>query len=81
MCLAVPMRIRSIDGFLCTCEARGVEREVSLFMLQDETLAPGDYVLVHVGYAIQKVSEVEAEESWALFDDILATADEALAGG
>ena len=75
MCLAVPMKITSVDGFQCTCEARGVEREVSLFMMQDEGLKPGDNVLVHVGYAIQKVSDEEAAESWALFDEILATAD------
>ena len=71
MCLAVPMKIRKIEGFQCTCEARGIEREVSLFMLQDEQLEPGDNILVHVGYAIQKVSDDEAEESWALFDQIL----------
>ena len=72
MCLAVPMKITKIDGFQCTCEARGIEREVSLFMLQGETLAPGDNVLVHVGYAIQKVSDEDAAETWALFDDMLA---------
>ncbi len=72
MCLAVPMTITAIDGFACTCEARGIEREVSLFMLQDEQLAPGDHVLVHVGYAIQKVSDDEARETWSLFDQILA---------
>jgi len=75
MCLAVPMRITSIDGFLCTCEARGIEREVSLFMLQGEPLAPGDHVLVHVGYAIQKVDATEAERSWELFDQILDAVD------
>lgn len=73
MCLAVPMKITAIDGYQCTCEARGIEREVSLFMLQHETLEPGDFILVHVGYAIQKVSADEAAESWALFDEILAT--------
>jgi len=72
MCLAVPMKITRIDGLQCTCEARGIEREVSLFMLQQENLALGDNVLVHVGYAIQKVSEEDAAETWALFDDILA---------
>ena len=72
MCLAVPMQITRIDGFQCTCEARGIEREVSLFMLQDETLQPGDHILVHVGYAIQKVSEEDAADSWALFDQMLA---------
>ena len=72
MCLAVPMKITVIDGFQCTCEAKGIEREVSLFMMQDEDLEPGDHILVHVGYAIQKVSEQEAADSWALFDEMLA---------
>ena len=63
MCLAIPMEIKSIDGFSCLCEARGIEREVSLFMLQGESIEPGDHVLVHVGYAIQKVTPEEAEES------------------
>ena len=72
MCLAVPMQIRSIDGFNCLCEARGIEREVSLFMMQGEALEPGDHVLVHVGYAIQKVSEEQAADTWALFDEVAA---------
>jgi len=72
MCLAVPMKITSIEGYQCTCEARGIEREVSLFMLQHEDLEPGDNILVHVGYAIQKVSDEDAAETWALFDDMLA---------
>lgn len=72
MCLAVPMQIKSVDGFMCRCEARGIERDVSLFMLQGEDLAPGDHVLVHVGYAIQKVSDAEAADAWQLFDEILA---------
>lgn len=73
MCLAVPMQIKTITGFQCLCEARGIEREVSLFLLQGEDVAPGEFVLVHVGYAIQKVSETEAAESWELFDEILAS--------
>lgn len=72
MCLAVPMQIKTIDDFQCVCEARGIEREVSLFMLQGEEIAPGDFVLVHVGYAIQKVSAEDAASSWELFDEILA---------
>ena len=72
MCLAVPMKITAIDGYQCTCEAKGIEREVSLFMLQHEQIEPGDHILVHVGYAIQKVSEQDAADSWALFDEVLA---------
>jgi hydrogenase expression/formation protein HypC len=65
------MQIESIDGFMCRCIARGIEREVSLFMLQGEELAPGDHILVHVGYAIQKVTADEAAESWELLDEVL----------
>ena len=72
MCLAVPMQIESIDGFMCRCVARGIEREVSLFMLQGEELSPGDHILVHVGYAIQKVSPEEAATAWEIYDEMLA---------
>lgn len=70
MCLAIPMRIRAIDGFVATCEAGGIERDVSLFMMQGEDLAIGDHVLIHVGYAIKKVSEEEARLSWEAFEEI-----------
>ena len=71
MCLAVPMKIMGIDGFNATCEAKGIQREVSLFMLQGEPIAVGDHVLIHVGYAIQKISAEEAQSTWDLFDEIL----------
>mgnify|MGYP003458154484 FL=1 len=71
MCLAVPMKIPGIDGFNATCEAKGIQREVSLFMLQGEPVDIGDHVLIHVGYAIQKISEEEAQSTWDLFDEIL----------
>jgi hydrogenase expression/formation protein HypC len=66
------MRVLSKEGFNCVCEAMGVRRTVSLFMLQDTKVAPGDYVLVHVGYAIQKISARDAAASWELFDQVLA---------
>ena len=72
MCLAIPMQIVEIDGYMARCHAKGIERDISLFMLQDETLAPDDYVMVHVGYAIQKVSEQEARTAWQLYDEVLA---------
>ena len=75
MCLAIPMRIEAVDGYSARCQAKGVWRDVSLFMLQDEMPAIGDYVMVHVGYAIQKVSEAEARSAWELFDQILAESE------
>ena len=72
MCLGIPMQIREIEGFVARCEAKGVERDVSLFMMQDEALAVGDYVVVHVGYAIQKITPQEARTAWELYDQMLA---------
>ncbi|MCK4865794.1 MAG: HypC/HybG/HupF family hydrogenase formation chaperone [Gammaproteobacteria bacterium] len=75
MCLAIPMQIIEIDGYVARCEAKGVRREVSLFMLQDEELAIDDFVMVHVGYAIQKVTEKDARSSWELLDEILVATE------
>jgi hydrogenase expression/formation protein HypC len=72
MCLAVPMRIVSVRGHLALCEARGVQREVSLTLLGDGAVAVGDYVLVHVGYAVQIVTAADADTTWVLFDEIAA---------
>lgn len=62
------MRIESIDGHHARCSARGVVRDVSLFLLQGEALAAGDHVIVHVGYAIQKLTEQDARSAWELLD-------------
>jgi hydrogenase expression/formation protein HypC len=72
MCLAVPMRIVAIEAGLARCEAKGVERTVNLILMQHECLSPGDLVMVHVGYAIQTMTEEEARESWDLIDEMLA---------
>ena len=72
MCLAIPMQITSIDGYDARCEAKGVFRDVSLFMMQDDLPRVGDYVMVHVGYALQKMTETEARSTWELLDQVLA---------
>ena len=72
MCLGIPMKVMAVDGFQARCSAQGVEREVSLFLMQDEPIATGDFVLVHVGYAIQKMTPQEARSTWELFDQVLA---------
>jgi hydrogenase expression/formation protein HypC len=65
------MQIKSIEGYTARCEAKGVERDVSLFMMQEETLNIDDFVVVHVGYAIQKISAEEAQTAWELYDQML----------
>jgi hydrogenase expression/formation protein HypC len=66
------MQITKIDGFNAHCVAKGIERDVSLFLLQDEAIKAGDHLLIHVGYAIQKISEAEALSTWELLDQMLA---------
>jgi hydrogenase expression/formation protein HypC len=66
------MRVIEVNEFNARCEAKGIERNVSLFMLQDEAINLGDHVMVHVGYAIQKITPQEARSSWELLDQIIA---------
>ncbi len=68
VCLGIPMQIMEIRGQIALCGAKGIERDVNLFLVQDQSLDRGDFVLVHVGYAIQKVAPQEALSSWELFD-------------
>lgn len=77
MCLGIPMKIEAVDGFSARCTAKGVERDVNLFLLQHEEVQPGDYVVVHIGYAIQKMTEAEAQSVWETMDQLLAQEDAA----
>lgn len=63
--------------FVAQREAKGVQRDISLFLLQDEPLVPGDFVMVRLGYAIQEMSEQEARSAWELYAEML----EPLEGG
>ena len=69
MCLAVPMKIVQREGQLGIAELEGVRREVALHFVDAEV---GDYVLVHAGFAIQKVDEASALETIELFREMLA---------
>lgn len=69
MCLAVPMKVAEIDGGTAICEVDGVRREASLMMLDDVTV--GDYVLLHAGFAIEKIDPQEAQKTLDVFREIL----------
>lgn len=81
MCLTIPMRIEAIDGLMARGQAKGVWREMSLFFLQDDLPKVGEYVMVHLGQAMQKVSEEDARLAWELYDQILAETDGACPPG
>lgn len=75
MCLGIPMKIKEINGLMARCEAKGVERDANLLMLMHEELAVGDYIVVHLGRAIERVSAEEAKTAWALYDEMLSAID------
>jgi hydrogenase expression/formation protein HypC len=70
MCVAIPCKIIDKHDLLATIEAYGARRQVNLMLLPEEAEV-GDYVLVHAGFAIQKVNPEAGRESLALFDEVL----------
>jgi hydrogenase expression/formation protein HypC len=74
MCLALPMRIISIDGDIATISAEGLKQRASLMLVPEAK--PGDSVLVHAGFALSVIDEEDAAETLALFAEIAACADE-----
>jgi hydrogenase expression/formation protein HypC len=73
MCLGVPARILEKNEDAAVVELGGVRREVSLMLLDD--ISVGEWVIVHAGFAIEKLSEEEAEQTLVLLREI-ADADE-----
>jgi hydrogenase expression/formation protein HypC len=76
MCLAIPSEIVRISDLQATVDVQGARRDISL-MLMPEEVAVGDYVLVHAGFAIQKVSREAAEEAHRLLREMAETLREA----
>lgn len=68
MCLAMPMKINEIDDPLARCEAGGLSQNIRIDFITDPK--PGDYVMVHAGFAIEKMSEKEALENIELLEEI-----------
>lgn len=76
MCLGVPGRVVRIDGMLATVDFWGVRRQVRLDTV-DEAVAPGDYILNHVGFAIRRIPPEDIAETLALYETLLRdTAEE-----
>ena len=68
MCLAVPMRLVKIEGRLGSVELEGLSRTVGLDLIENPQV--GDYLIVHAGYAIEKLDQEEAEKTLALIRQI-----------
>jgi len=68
MCLAIPMRLTRINGDKGEVEMDGVSRIISLALLED--VHHGDYLIIHAGFAIEKLDEREANERLKLFREL-----------
>jgi len=69
MCLAIPSKVVAINDKMATIDVSGVRRDISLLLLPEEAVL-GDYVLVHAGFAIQKIDREAAEEALKLIEEI-----------
>jgi hydrogenase expression/formation protein HypC len=67
MCLSIPAKVEQIDGEMAVVSVGGTKYNASLQMLDDVKI--GDYILLHTGFAIQKMSEEEALESLKVFEE------------
>ena len=73
MCLAVPLKLVEINGKTAIGEAMGVSREIRVDFIRDPK--PGEYVIVHAGFAIERLSQQQAQldlEAWAEVEDVLS---------
>ena len=73
MCLAVPLKLIEINGRTAIGEAMGVSREIRVDFIRDPK--PGEYVIVHAGFAIEQLSQQQAQldlEAWAEVEDVLS---------
>lgn len=68
MCLAIPMKINKINGSIAECESGGLTQNIRIDFVSDAV--PGDYVMVHAGFAIERMSEKEALENIELLEEI-----------
>jgi len=69
MCVAVPMKVIEVSEYSCVAEIDGVRKSASLMML--DGVRPGDYVMIHAGFALERIDPVAAEETLRLMREIV----------
>jgi hydrogenase expression/formation protein HypC len=75
MCLSIPAKILSIQGLSAQASVGGTVVNIAIDLLED--IVVGDFVLVHTGIALQKISEEEAEETLRLLNEMISMDDDA----
>ena len=78
MCLSIPSKVVSIDSERNTAvvDTMGVKREAGLDLMEEGSVKIDDYVLIHVGFVMNKIDEEDALESLKVYNEILAKMDE-----
>ena len=74
MCLSIPGKVISVEGNMAKVSVGGAEYNASLQLIED--VNPGDYVLVHTGFAIQKISKEDADETMKLLSELADAHDQ-----
>ena len=72
MCLAIPCKIIEIDNSMAVIDVAGVKGEASLLLIEDPKV--GEYVIVHAGFAIQRIDEKEAMDSLKVLHEVASLA-------
>jgi hydrogenase expression/formation protein HypC len=80
MCLGVPGRVLEVQGTIAVVDFFGVSRRVRLELV-DEPVAPGDYILNHVGFAIRRIPEGDIAGTLAMYEQLLREAEADLMAG
>jgi hydrogenase expression/formation protein HypC len=78
MCLSIPSKVVEIseDKTVCTVDTMGVRRDASLLMMGEDGVQIGDFVLLHIGFVMEKIDESEALASIETYREILEAMDE-----
>ena len=76
MCIAIPGIVESVDGRRAVVYFGGVRREAMLDLMEEGSIKPGTYVIVHTGFVIQTLDREEAEKTIETWRELLAEMDE-----
>jgi len=77
MCLSIPSKVVKIseDKTMCTVDTMGVQRDANLMMMPDNEVKIGDFVLLHIGFVMNKIDDEEAQLSLDTYKEILEVMD------
>ena len=78
MCLSIPSKVIKIDKEtnIATVDTMGVQRDASMDLMAENNVEVGDFVLLHIGFVMNKIDDEHAQESLAMYKEIIASMEE-----